>query len=232
MCQKTKAPMKLKIYLLLLIVITAYNYQLCGQTISAKADLNSSSLKGEPIPEVWGLEKEIKKSGIGPHAGIFLEIPVKENFSLQAGLIVSHKGESIELIFKDTTIQKRLYNKSSLYYLELPVTGKYSVRLYKNTTIYALAGLYFGYGIIGRTEYSYDLYGKDYAGYYDTWERHGSNIFKRTDAGAIAGIGFQMGSIGLEYNYYMGLKDVYNNDSGSTFQVMKLSLTYRIGKLK
>ncbi len=59
MCQKTKAPMKLKIYLLLLIVITAYNYQLCGQTISAKAGLNSSSLKGEPIPEVWGLEKEI-----------------------------------------------------------------------------------------------------------------------------------------------------------------------------
>ena len=222
--------MKLKIQLLLLIAITAFNYQLCGQTISAKAGINSSSLKAEPIPEDWGLE--IKKPVIGPHAGVFLEIPVKENFSLQAGLIFSHKGESQELIIRDTTIQKRLYHKSSLYYLELPVTGKYSVRLNKNNSIYALAGLYFGYGIIGNIEYSYDLYGKEYAGHYDAWEKHGSDVFKRTDAGATAGIGFQMGSIGLEYNYYMGLKDVSNNGSKATFQVMKLSLTYRIGELK
>ncbi len=224
--------MKFKIYLLSLIALTAFNYQLCGQTISAIAGINSSLLKFEPLPDDWRIEQEIIKPGIGPHAGVFLEIPVKENFSLQAGLIVSHRGESYELILRDTTIQKRLYHKSSLYYLELPVTGKYSVRLYENISIYALAGLYFGYGMIGNIEYSYDLNGNDYAGHYDAWERHGSDYIKRTDAGAIAGIGFQMGSIGLEYNYYMGLKNVSNNDSRATFQVMKLSLIYRIGELK
>lgn len=222
--------MKLKIYLLLLIAITAFNYQLYGQIISVKAGITSSSIKFKPIPEDWG--REIKKPGIGPHAGVFLEIPVKENFFLQAGLIFSHKGESYELILRDTTIQKRLYQKSSLYYLELPITGKYSVRLYKNTSIYALAGLYFGYGMIGNVEYSYDLHGKDYSGEYDAWKRRDSGPIKRTDAGAIAGLGFQMGSIGLEYNYYLGLKDVSNNDSKGTFQVMNLGLTFRIGELK
>lgn len=228
--------MKYKLHLLLLFLLTVCTSLIYGQTLIIKTGINSSTLKSKPIPEEWGIKKEIKKSGIGPHVGMAIELPFKvEYFSFLAGLIYTHKGESRELFNKDTTDQKRSYSKVSLFYLEIPITGKYSFRLGKNINMYALSGLYFGYGVIGKIKYEFDLTGEYYSGENKAWGRSGLDVFKRTDAGAIFGAGLKMGSFGIEYNYNMGLADVIvstTNGEGATFQVSKLSLTYQIWEFK
>ena len=130
---------------------------------------------------------------IGIHFGGFFEIPIKDNFTLQPGLLVSAKGSN----YKIDSVEFSL----SPIYLEVPVIAVYSFRI-DAVKISLFAGPYFACGVGGyKIESGSELKNISYGS-------GENNDLKPFDIGLNFGAGVNIKGLLISAQYGMGLANV------------------------
>jgi len=130
---------------------------------------------------------------IGIHFGGFFEIPIKDNFTLQPGLLVSAKGSN----YKIDSVEFSL----SPIYLEVPVIAVYSFRI-DAIKISLFAGPYFACGVGGyKIESGSELKNISYGS-------GENNDLKPFDIGLNFGAGVNIKGLLISAQYGMGLANV------------------------
>lgn len=99
---------------------------------------------------------------IGYRVGVGLEIPLKQQWSLQTGLQFMDRRYHIDEMFKNYTVsddgkeQHRvclaLENQVIAYYLQMPVKVAYSLPVWTQSSLCFNGGVYLAYGIGGDTD--------------------------------------------------------------------------------
>lgn len=203
-----------------------------AQTFTAKGGLNFSTMVQVNGGEAWNKGRKPK---LGFNLGVVAEFPVKERFSIETGLLISKKGlivdykEDVDNGYDETGV----YQKLSLLYLDIPLTGKFSFELF-NTSMHALCGPYFGIGLSGKYKFEYNL--DEFVALDEgsvKWGKGSYDQVKATDFGWIFGIGANRGKMGMELNYYPGFKYISaNRNLGSSLlnSTWLLSFTYKLNE--
>lgn len=130
---------------------------------------------------------------VGIHFGGFFEIPIKDNFTLQPGLLFSAKGSN----YKIDSVEFSL----SPIYLEVPVIAVYSFRI-DVVKISLFAGPYFACGVGGyKIESGSELKNISYGS-------GENNDLKPFDIGLNFGAGVNIKGLLISAQYGMGLANV------------------------
>lgn len=128
-------------------------------TVSIKA--------GEPIR--WGVVGGMNLSNIkanmdnrlGFHAGVKVEYTLFPNFYLESGLFFTQKGYKIDVREREYTIDHQERDmiiatnedgKVKKNILELPIHVGYKYKVHPKISIFGSMGVYFGYGLSGKTK--------------------------------------------------------------------------------
>ena len=157
-------------------------------------------------------------TNISFHAGVFGEVSLSNKWNLESGLYVSQKGFKARYEIDDTNIDfnTTLDMRSTSTYLDVPILAKYFVT--RNYNIYA--GPQASYLLNNKVVY--EIYGEKDSDV-------GVSGFKRFDAGAVAGMGYQFDN-GLLFsaNYDVGLLKLDDVTGTKVYnRVLKISAGYR-----
>lgn len=193
-----------------------------AQSITIRGGLNLSNIRGDNSYDMFGDTK--MKPGF--HFGLMSDFTLSDQFSLETGLLLSHRGfkikESGSYEFDGQQIPYSVELKYSAYYLTLPFTAKMRFPLNRDTDFYVQAGGYVGYGLFGNGEFSLTDNGeKESDKEKEDWE-----YTSRIDAGLTVGTGVEINSLLLGVFYDLGLVPVF--DGEGYYSNLNLSLGYRL----
>lgn len=140
-------------------------------------------------------------SKVGLDIGVFADIGITENFSVQPGLHFLQKG----LKSDDGTSE----SKGTINYLEIPVHAKYGFGT-ETIRAFVMAGPSFGFGLGGKSEFCFNGDCQEADLDFD------DDGVKRTDfslsLGAGVGFGVGEGTLFLDLRYLLGIANI--DDSG------------------
>lgn len=175
-----------------MIGMNAQNLNTEALQIGARAGYNMSNLRGD-TPE--GLDT---KSLSGFHAGLFVEVPVSERFSVQPEVIYSTQGAKTEGEFLGVNGSTELKTQ----YINVPVLAKFYIADGFNIQ----AGPQIGF--LTGAEYESKV------GSISTTVDDATDGMKGTDFGLLLGAGYKapMG-LTIDARYNLGLSNVYDEDS-------------------
>jgi hypothetical protein len=155
--------------------------------------------------EVYSDNNRLKMS---MHLGCVYSQSIVANLSVETGLMLTLKGvKSV-----DTWDNKQYTKKWSLVYLQMPVVGKYSLKLQKYS-VYALAGPYFAWGLGGQIKYITDNGGDRDVDYEAIeWGNDATeNDIKHADVGLHFGAGIRVNKVEFGAYYDWGLRNIAAN---------------------
>lgn len=140
------------------------------------------------------------------HAGVFVNLPVSDLFSIQPEVLYSRKGA--ELTYDNVFATGSA--KFNLNYIEVPVLLK--INLTENLNLQA--GPYFAYLIDSKIT-------NEGNGAFDFESDLDNDDFNKFDAGIVAGIGLDFDSFGIGARYSYGLSPIGKERTiaGETFRV-------------
>jgi hypothetical protein len=160
-----------------------------GVEFGLKAGLNLASLSGDDVFEEGALGNRTGFSG-----GLFVGIPVTENFLIQPEVLYSQKGAHVEAAGEEAAIK--------LDYVEVPVLfkGRFGSGGAKPSVF---AGPAVGFKVTGKTEFE--------------GEEEDVEDLKSTDFGIVFGAGLDLaagsGSFILDVRYTLGLTTIDDTDN-------------------
>ncbi|WP_226064452.1 porin family protein [Kaistella polysaccharea] len=183
-----------------------------AQQFGVKAGMNVSSLSTEE-----GLSDQGSK--IGFNAGVFMNAPIAENFSIQPELLYSQMGDKYNQNIAGTTYAR----SRNLDYITLPVMFQYNA----TPSFYLEAGPEFGLLVTAKNKYTNESSNStigESANYKDDL-----NSF---NAGLGLGAGYYFTpQVGVTARYVAGLTDIFKdgNNSGSAVKnnVFQVGLAYK-----
>lgn len=167
-----------------------------AQQFGIKAGMNVSSLSTEE-----GLDDQ--KSKIGFNAGVFMNAPLAENFSIQPELLYSQYGDKA-----NATVAGNEYSYSrKLDYVTLPVMFQYNA----TPSFYLEAGPEFGLLVSAKNKVKNETSGQTVTE---------SDNYKDDLNGFNFGLGLGAGyyftpNIGLTARYVAGFTDIYKSEDNS-----------------
>lgn len=138
------------------------------------------------------------KMKVGWHAGVFAKVPLAKGVSLQPELLYSNKGSKLN--YTDQLIGVGEY-RFNLNYWELPVLLSFNIA----ENFHINAGPYIAY--LSKA----DITDINENGTVDQLVKLNEDSFKRWDAGAAAGIGFDVEKFTLGARYTLGLTKINNS---------------------
>jgi len=204
--------------LILIIVTLAVASGLSAQTFGIKGGLNLSymEVKYESSPMRSHIVSEYSmKSGF--NAGLTVELPVKDKFSIDLGCLISTKGYSLKS--KNTFAQRLGFTGESTafvnyIYLDIPMTARAYISS-GTAKFYGAFGPYIGIGLGVKSSII---------------NKTGFENLNRLDCGLIAEAGIVIYSCQLSLSYGHGLVNIStDNDEILKNRVLGISLGYRFG---
>lgn len=187
-----------------------------GQTtfgIKAGPDFSSYSTKS-------GGSSESSKMIVGVSGGVFLNLPIADEFYIQPSLMYEGKGG------KD----KDLGTKSRLNYLTLPINLVFRPEMSSGNGSWIIgAGAYLGYGLSGKVTSSASDSTSMFILFSDPFKKddYGDDpLLKRFDLGADVQVGYEMfNGFNIRLNGELGLINVLNKgDSDHSFRNISFSV--------
>ncbi len=177
--------------------------------------------------------EESFKTLFGMNLGAFYEYILnksrQEEFSLETGLIFETKGYHQKL----TTESYSNDNRTTLYYLDIPLYIKYIYRFRSLNKVYFGAGPYIGLGLFGNSEVEFQYSGTDK--FVDSQQiSWGSNPiedhYTRLDYGLTGKIGFLMDQgLNLFLSYDYGLPNISaTTTEEQKNRLLRLSIGYTL----
>lgn len=183
-----------------------------AQQFGIKAGMNVSSLSTDSKLSDQG-------SKIGFNAGLFMNAPIAENFSIQPELLYSQMGEKYDQVIAGTTYARSRH----LDYVTLPIMFQYNA----TPSFYLEAGPEFGFMVSAKNKFTNETA--------NTTISESSNY--KDDLNTFnAGIGLGAGyyftpNVGLTARYVAGLTDIYKDgqNSGDAVKnnVFQVGLAYK-----
>jgi hypothetical protein len=161
----------------------------------------------------------------GFNIGPILELPLKNVFSLETGIIFTSKGDKI-------TGENRYLRTENMYYLDIPILLKVTIPV-RETKICIMAGGYGGSALFGNR------YGEGI--YNSVFERGRTNIqwgnklneYNRLDYGLNFGTGFKIQKFQIGALYKHGLNNVRNDAPWKTNnRTIEFYIAYQIKNFK
>ena len=172
------------------------------------------------------IHQEDTKFNSGFNIGPILEVPMKNLFTLETGILFTSKG------FKQSgysTGNESYLNKINMFYLEVPVMLKASYPIGK-TKIFGMAG-----GYAADALYGYYI-GEGYVNSVRQYMKENINWgtrMRRFDYGLKFGVGLKIRDCQLGAAYGLGLKDI---SDGETYKyrnrVIELYVVYKVKSFK
>ena len=160
-----------------------------AQQFGVKAGMNVSSISADGFDD--------SSAKVGYYAGLFMNAPLAENFSIQPELIYNNLGAKTEYTVGSTTTSTSL----NLDYITVPVMFQYNA----TPMFYLEAGPEFGFLVNAN--------GKNSTGNNTTTVDLDTDNFNKFNMGIGLGAGLNITpKFGLNARYIAGLNDVTNND--------------------
>ena len=200
--------------------------------------------------EICDSEEEMTKVNSGIHFGLQIESKVSKNICLVSGLIFSSKGhryfydgttfptfqsEDPNIFFIPNGIPLPVSQRSklNLYYLDVPINLKSSIRI-KKIKVNFQFGPYLGIGLYGNHKSAVTILS---VGSFIEEEKIWTNNenqseIKRIDFGLNLGSGAELGSFELMFDYDVGLNNIVKNMTQEKFynRVFRISVFYTFRK--
>jgi hypothetical protein len=212
----------MKKLLITLLVITMV-LPAFAQTFSLRAGLNLSNMLMKDDVETYSEENKMNP---GFHLGGLVEFPLSDGFAIETGLLVSTTGFKIKE--SDPTFGDAV-GKINIYNLNIPITAKAYVNAGSNTKIYFNFGPYIGFGLSGKSKYTFD--GDTESTDIEIGSSDTDDI-KAFDFGIQAGTGVEISSFVVGVSYGLGLANISNYTEDGTKinnRVLAISLGYKFG---
>ncbi|MEN7546431.1 porin family protein [Rapidithrix thailandica] len=156
------------------------------------------------------------KSILGLRAGVSMQVPASESFSLITGVFLNQKGFE----FTDTGSGEDVEIK--IHYLSLPILAQIGMSFRKNPRLFIDAGPVISIAASGRVKVD------GQKGDLDFNSDHEGSI-KRLDLGFTFGAGVEIDPIKIRLSYEAGLANISNSTEASLRnRVFSLTLAYQI----
>lgn len=204
-------------------------YIIQAQTFGIRAGFNLSNQLDKNDYINYSEEQEFKMLP-GGHLGMSFTLPVYKSFSFEAGALFTTKGYKR----RDDTAGDLLIVNSYLFYLQAPIHIKYEFKI-KSLNLFALAGSYFGYGVLGK-KYAKNTIGNDTEKTTETYNwgtDPQTDDFRNFDTGLSFGGGIKFKSFVFGLSYELGLNNISTNtDDGAIIKnkVFCITTGYNFGK--
>lgn len=168
------------------------------------------------------------KTKTGFHFGFTYQIPLSPMVSIEPGLILTNKGFLVEYSEGDFKVS----NKSSSYYLELPVLLKVKFAL-AGANLFIQGGPYMAIGIGGTLHSHNEDMGDIFDEVHDiNWGSGDKDNQELIDIGLSVGAGVEFNAFQIALNYEFGLTNIIPTapgDEKATNRVLGISLGYNFG---
>lgn len=191
--------------------------------VSVKAGLNGANVKQDAGDIVTPYENQIRPA---IRAGIFLEYPFADDFSLQSGLLFSSKGLGNDVV--------SAYNADSgsetfsFNYLQIPLLATYKI----THNIRLHAGPFAAIGIGGQHKYDYSDDGMNFNSSNQLTSVFGGsdnedteNTFNALDYGLQVGAGYKIKAFLIQAGYNLSLSNV---DYKAVVAVENVKMQHRV----
>ena len=190
-----------------------------AQQFGVKGGMNVSSLSNDAT-------LSDQSSKIGFNAGVFMNAPLAENFSIQPEVLYNDLGSKVT---RSTTIGGNTYSADysrNLGYISVPVMFQYNA----TPGFYLEAGPQFGFLVSANDKYKSSTNGNTNNSNIVGLDKDAFNTF---DFGLGLGAGYYFTpNIGLTARYVAGLTDIIKNNNGDSVKnnVFQVGLAYKFGK--
>ena len=194
-----------------------------AQTFGINAGYNLSNLIYKEPPH-YGNQFYVDEFKMKPgfNAGVTVEFPTKDWFSIDMGLIISTKG--CKTSHKGVTFNDK--GTWNLVYLDIPLTAKtyFNARCAK---IYGAFGPYIGIGLGGKWD---EIETNNFSGGTISSSSNAFDGLNKLDFGLTAGVGVSIYSFQIGLSYGFGLSNI-SSDSNVIIRnsVLGISLGYIFG---
>jgi hypothetical protein len=207
------------------ILLIAFTTQSYAQSFGVKAGLNLSNMVIKNDDD----SMDDIKMNLGFNLGVTAEFPITDLFSFETGLMLNTKGfkinEKDELLGE--TIELNI--KTNIFYLDIPLTAKIGFDA-GGTKIYALAGPYVGFALMGKVKGEVTYMGETETESENVEFGSDDDQAKRLDYGLLIGAGAEFGKISVGATYGLGMANMSNySDNGykENHRVISISLGYK-----
>ena len=195
-----------KLFLGLGLVAGTFAFAQTSPSFGLKAGMNVSSLSKD-----GGLNDQ--ESKIGFNAGVFLNAPISEQFSIQPEVLYNNLGSKIT---REATVNSNTYTAEyarHLDYISVPVMAQFNA----TPNFYIEAGPQFSFLVDARDKYKNTINGSTQDA--QSYSLNKDN-FKTFDFGLGLGVGYYFTpQFGINARYTAGLTDIYKSNSTSNDNV-------------
>lgn len=197
------------ILLILFIIISPFVH---AQIIGIKGGINFAGFNDSNDKNGF-----FEKSVTGLHAGPVVDYALTERLFLNSGLLYSLKGTMINSI-SNNGIQE--YVPLKISNLDIPLNLSYRFPFNEKSFLFIQGGPYVGYVLSGRLKIE---------GNYQKVPMGKEGQLRRFDFGFNIGPGIQLGRLGAQINYDLGLYDRFDSPGVNTKnRILQLSLFYML----
>jgi opacity protein-like surface antigen len=191
-----------------------------GANVLAQAPQFGVKIGGNLSTVTTTEDSEGLKSNPGFQIGVTLDYELAENVYLLSGLELVQKGFKVEL--EEDGLEYTLTGKP--LYLQIPIHIGYKFDL-GNAKFVPQVGPYLAYGLGGKatTKMSVDDVEMDMSTDVDYFDE--DNNVKKLDLGLTVGAGLEIGKIGVNLGYSLGLMNIADSDDDSSVKNGSLFIT-------
>ena len=219
--------MKHLIRLLAVTLSIAITQSISAQSFGVIGGLNLSKMLLKDMYENYSSEASMKT---GFHAGVTMDVPLSNVFSVDAMLLIESKG----YLYKESAFGFSTESRINTLYLDLPIRLKGRYHINEDIAVYGAAGPYVGFGLSGKFRSEITFNGDTEVDEEDIeWGNDpDEDDLKRFDFGLSFGAGVEYSAFMLGVSYDLGLTNIsaYTEDDAMVkTRVLRISLGYRFG---
>ena len=162
----------------------------------------------------------------GYNIGLTYEYDINDIFAVQVAGLISKKGYKARVDLIGSLVRGEV--DIDLMYFDIPLNLKYKIDLGNDKNMYLSAGPYFSYGFSAKEKMGVKVLG--FGGGLETDLIWGGNtdLIKRADYGAVAGVGIDLGKVDLGLQYRLGLANMNPIDVDG-FELRQQTLSVNVG---
>lgn len=196
-------------------------------TFFGGANMASTDMKfGSESTAIEESYKALYGMNIGAMFEYVLNKDRSQEIAVEGGLLFETKGFHQKL--EETSYSHS--NKTTLYFLDVPVYLKYIYRFRSLNKIYIGAGAFAGAGLFGNESITFQYEGADKTSNSESVDWGTDGIYKRLDYGVTGKVGFLIDNgLNICVSYDYGLADIAQVDTQEAkTRVLRLSLGYTL----